>query len=120
MRSFVAAVLLFSLTIGCVIFNALYVNSKLDEIYSLTEEISASPSPDSLISRLKKLWESSREPLGFSIKENKIEKMSELIESLYAAHIAKNSAEFQKLCILIRQLCEEIKQYERISVYSVF
>ena len=120
MRSFIAAVLLFSLTVGGVIFNALLVDSILSEICSLAEEISASPSPDRLISQLKDLWERSREPLGLSVKENKLERMSELIESLYTAHLSKNFAEIQKLCVLILQLCEEIKQYEKISVFSIF
>ena len=119
MKSFVIAVILFALTLGCIIFNAIYDNQSLDKISELSRQVSICEEPDSL-SKLKEYWYESRNLLGFSIKETKLERMTELIETLWAAHQANNTAEIQKICILIQELCEETQQYEKISIYSIF
>ena len=119
MKSFIIAVILFALTLGCVILNAIYVNQSLDKISELSRQVSLCEESDSL-SKLKEYWYESRNLLGFSIKETKLERMTELIEALWAARKANNIAETQKLCILIQELCEETREYERISIYSIF
>ena len=115
MKSFIAAILLFFLTVGCIIFNSIYVCGALEELSQTATRVSSdsSASPQDL----KELWERYRSPLSFSVKESKLERMSELVESLY---FAGNSAETDKICILISQLCDEMRQYEKISIESLF
>lgn len=119
MKSFVIAVILFTLTLGCVIFNAIYVNQSLEKISELSKAVSAFDSPNAPL-KLKEYWYRSRDLLGFSIKETKLERMTELIESLSAACQANNVAEIQKICTLIQELCLETCQYEKISIHSIF
>ncbi len=115
MKSFIAAILLFFLTVGCIIFNSVYVCNALEDLSQAAKLIATDNSAST--QDLKELWERYRSPLSFSVKESKLERMSELVESLY---FASNSAEADKLCILISELCDEIRQYEKISIQSLF
>lgn len=119
MKSFVIAVILFALTLGCVIFNAIYVNQSLEKISELSKKVAPCDNPDAL-SELKEYWYRSRDLLGFSVKETKLERMTELIEALSAARQSNNIEEAQKICTLIQELCLETRQYERISIHSIF
>ena len=115
MKSFIAAILLFFLTVGCIVFNSVYVSSALEDLSQMAKQVAAdnSASPQDL----KELWEHYRSPLSFSVKESKLERMSELVESL---RFTSNRAEADKLCILIIELCDEMRQYEKISIQSLF
>lgn len=120
MRSFVVAILLFSLTIGCIMLNSFYVNHSLEKISEISDKISSSDQDRSALDELTEYWFNSRKMLGFSIKETKLERMSELIGSLEFASQSNNRAEIRRICSLIRELCKETRDYERISIQSIF
>lgn len=120
MRSFIATLVLFALLIVAVTANAIYVISVCNKIESITQELKIPSQRESLISSLRSTWYNNSSYLNLSIQTNEIERMSDLIESLAAAHNAQNEAEFQKYCILIDSLANEFSRHEGISFGSVF
>lgn len=120
MKSFIVALLLFLLMVGLVILNSFYVNQTLEKISELSDEISNSEQCHSALNELIEYWFDSRALLGFSIKETKLERMTELIESLKSACQAKDTGEIKRICALIRELCKETRDYEKISIQSIF
>ena len=119
MRALVATLILFSLLVGVIVTNALYVNSVCDRLDITAEALKSSSSKERLISDLRATWNKSRSLLGFSIRASKIERMGDLIESLSASYEAQNDAEFQKYCILISELAKELARYEKLSLNSI-
>ena len=119
MRSFIATVILFSLLVGSVAVNAIYVNSVCEKMENLANELKASTEKASLIAELRSLWSKNSAYLNLSIRTDEIERMNDLIESLNASHNAQNDAEFQKYCILIAALAQEFSRYEGISFDSI-
>ena len=120
MKALVASLILFAIVILCVTVNAVYVCKTVSEISKLAQSILKSSDDPAKINALKIHWSKHRDILELSINESRIEKMNDLIESLYAAHSAKNQPEIKKLCNLIIELCDELSQNEKISFSGLF
>lgn len=119
MKALVISLLLFSLVLGAVIVNSFYVKGVCDHIIDIVEKVKSADECDALIKDMKEIWSDARPILELSIRLNEIERMNDLIESLEASHISKNTAEFQKYCRLISGLAEELINSERISLKSI-
>ena len=119
MRSLIATIILFSLLVGSVIINAIYVDSVCDKIKISADALKTSFQKEELLSELKSIWSKNKSYLNLSIRTNEIERMNDFIESLSASHNANNEAEFQKYCILISALAEEFSLYESVSLDSI-
>ena len=120
MKSFIAAIILFFTTVGCVVLNSFYVNRSLAEISKISEEISSSDHQESAVDELIQYWSNTKSMLGFSIKETKLERIGELVEAIRFAVQSNNYQEAKHFCTLMQELCKETQNYERISLQSIF
>ncbi len=119
MRSLIISILLFSLLVGAIVVNSIYVSNLCRDISELAEALSISDERELLITNMKEKWQKHRPFLDFGIRTGEIEHMNDLMEGLYASHEAKNEPEFQKYCILISELADEFAAYEKISLRSL-
>ena len=119
MKSFIIAVLLFGLIVGYIAFNSVLVNKTLDQISNIANQISRGEDTESNIKRMYDIWRTSKDKLSVSIAEEKLERMSELIFSIYYTADDANQGERQRLCELIISLCDDISKHERISAYGI-
>ncbi len=119
MRSFIISILLFIILTASIIINAVYISSGCKELCLYADSIRASQSP-LVIKAIKEYWEDHRYFFGFTVSENKIERMDELIISLSAASDEKNYYEVLRICELIKGLCDDISIYETLSIQAIF
>lgn len=119
MKSFILSLLLFSTIIGGIIANSFYVTAFCNDLTYLCELAMLEQPNEDTVLKIKSLWEKKRPILDISIKTNELEKMNDLIQSLISVHKSKNSAEFDKYCILITELAKEFSEHERISFRSI-
>ena len=119
MKSAIVSLLIFLLLIILIVGNAIYVSHVCKDISNLAQEVSNSDQKEISIAKMKDLWSGHRDWLDLSVKLNEIERMSDLIESLDAAHKADNQAEISKYCILISELAEEFSEHEKLSFRSI-
>lgn len=120
MKSFIAALVLFFLILIGVLVNSLYVCSTGLHISEYAQLIESSDEKLPAFLSLKEYWENRRSILRLSVAEAKIERMNELVISLYAAIDTRNSSEIQKICSIMYELSEDISLYEKISLHSIF
>lgn len=120
MKSFIAAVVLFALVMALILANCLYVRKTTKEISALARDILKEGVSLEKCSLLKEQWNKRRKVIEFSISERKIERMNELIESLWSAQSLKNLPESERACYLIIDLCEELYRSESFSLEGIF
>ena len=120
MRSFIIALILFSILLICIIFNSIYVTKTCDTISELCLSVQRNEDRQSSLSKILDIWKKSKPILEFSIRISETERMSDLIESLNSSVSSQNEAEIQKYCILISDHAKDIAQYERISLSGIF
>ena len=117
MKSLIIAVLLFAIFTVCVIINSFYILKSCSEISSYADGIIALKyTPDDI----ERFWQNHRPFFGLSVSEAKIERMDELIISLFTARDQQNTYESERICRLIVALAEDISANERISFQGLF
>ena len=116
MKSFIVALILFSLFLGGAMLNSFYIVHTSNEIISYADGIRASLYAPSDIDLY---WQKHRGFLALSVSESKIERMDELIISLFAADAEQNSYETERICRLIASLSKDISANERISLQGI-
>ena len=120
MKSLVAALILFSVLLGCIIFNGIYVRNTCNEISKLCQSLQSGEDKSSISSNILAIWKKSKPLLELSIRMSEIERMSDLIEGLHSSVILKNEAEIKKYCSLIIDHANDIAKQEGISLSSIF
>ena len=119
MRSFIAAILLFSIIIIGIAINSAYVRTVTDKLSRIAKELQDDPSNIKLSDEISSLWKKNMTALSLSVKEDRLERMNDLVEELHADQDAGSAHEIKRLCILIRVLCEEISKHERLSLEGI-
>ena len=120
MKSFVVAILLFTILVIFIAINSLYILDSCNAIAQYSDSIKNSDYYYTALNSLKLHWDKRRTFFGLTVPEAKIERMDELIISLFAATDQKNSHEVDRICDLLRALAEDISTYERISFSGIF
>lgn len=120
MKSFVVAILLFSVLIICITINSLYILDNCKVISHYSDSIKNSENDYTALNKLKLHWDNHRTFFGLTVSKAKTERMDELIISLFAAVDQKNSCEIGRICDLLKALAEDISAYERISFSGIF
>ena len=120
MRSFISSLILFSLLLLVVTTNAIYVNNEYKEISELAKEIKSADNRDALVNDMVEKWDRASKLLSLSVRLSEVERMNDLIRSLWSSHKSQNEAELQKCCHLISELADELSGYEQVSFKSIF
>ena len=116
MKSFIAVLVIFALLLVLIVSNAIYVRRIFSEISELASQVEESDD----IREIPNIWSKSQRILSFSIEADEIERMNDLMESLRTSIAADNPYDISKYCRLIKELAEELIEYERISLDSIF
>lgn len=116
MKSFIIAILLFTIFISATVINSFYILGRCETISSYADGIRLSHSTPH---ELNGYWQRHRTYFGLSVSEAKIERMDELIISLFAATDERNSYETVRICRLISALAKDICANERISLQGI-
>ena len=119
MKSFIFTVIIFSLLIAAIVVNSFFVRKNLGEISALSSSLTVEFC-ESDTQRIKNLWQEKRNFLSYSIETDELERMNDLIECLVSTDASASPEEFKKYCRLISDLSEELSDYERISLSSIF
>ena len=117
MKSFIISVIIFAVLLFLIIANSIYVHKICDKMINLS--ITLNENSPTEAQKLCELWERHRPIFGISIHDSHIERATELIENINSAVTLGNGAELNKNIILLKQLLEEIKQNEEISLSSI-
>ncbi len=123
MRSFIIAIILFSLAVGIVCANSFYVGSVMNELTSLSSALEETPSRaerTEILTQIDKIWKKSRPLLSLSIEANELIQMNEYITALSACNSSDRNSEFLRNCILTKELAEEFMSHVRFSIDSIF
>ncbi len=120
MRAFIAALLLFVLILSGIVVNSIYVCNVADSIIKYTRITEASKNSSADFEILENYWKKHQGILRLTVAEAKIERMNELMASLYSAINTKNLPEITRVCTVIYELCDDISIYERISFHGIF
>ena len=119
MKSFVTVLILLFIIIALVIVNSIYVTSVFSQLSDLAEGIINGYGNDG-VENILSLWQKSKALLSFSIEADELERMNDLIESLKLASETENTHDLNKYCRLISELSDELMNYERVSLQSLF
>ena len=116
MRSLSITVALFLLLIICIIFNSLYIHRCADRITEMATEIL-----DGCEAReLEMFWNNNKAYVGISISEAQIDNISRIITSIQLDQEYGNTPELEKDVALLLQAVESLRQYESLSIQSLF
>ncbi len=120
MRAFIAALVLFSLILGGIVVNSIYVCAATDGIAKYTRLTESAENKAEAFLTLKNYWKKHQRILRLTAAEAKIEHMNELMASLELAISTRNLPEISRVCTVIYELCDDISLYERISFQGIF
>ena len=120
MKSFITVVILFALLIALIIANSIFVRSVFSKISNISTSIIENEHQLNQVDRILSLWSKSQDLLILSIEADEIERMNDLMESLYSACLCDNEEDIKKYCRLIKSLSDELIEYEKISFHSIF
>ncbi len=119
MKSFVAVLIILFIIIALAIANALYVANVFSRLSELSKEVIGGSGDDG-VANILSLWQKNEALLSLSIEADELERMNDLIESLKLASEIDNTYELRKYCRLISELSDELMNYERLSLQSIF
>lgn len=119
MRSFIVVSVMLLTIIFLVILNSVYVCDICNELSSLSDII-LRDDDKSHVQTLCSIWEKHRGVMSISIELDEIERMNDLTEALKASAERSEHIEVAKNCRLIKDLCEEFSEFERLSFNSIF
>jgi hypothetical protein len=120
MKSFIAALILLLLLVSAVTVNSIYVRNICEDISEHADQLSKSGYDESKVSQLLALWEKHEKLLGFSVEEDELKRMNDILSSLPTFKEKASSDELVRACGLISSLSDELASYERISLESIF
>ena len=119
MKSFIFTLIIFSLLIALIATNSFFVRRTLNDVSALVSSLHTE-FQDEELKKLRDIWEKKRDLLSYSIENDELERMNDLIECLFSIDASESPEEFKKYCRLIEDLSDELSGYEQISLGSIF
>ena len=116
MRSLIITSILFLLLILCIILNSLYIHRCADQISAMAEMILEGNDA----AQLETFWKNNRSYIGISISEDQVDNISRIIASVRINQESGNMPELEKDIAHLLQAAESMRQYERLSLQSLF
>lgn len=117
MKTFIFSLILFFIIILVIIFNSLYVQGFCKNINEIADSKYESDSEKAEL--LCNEWLSHRSVLTFSVHEEDVEQMDELMQGLKSAVTYGDRAETKKYLFLIKELIETFQKDEKISLQGI-
>ena len=117
MRSTIISIILFSLLLGGIIWNGIFVRQVSNTLTEYADTL-VSPSDQELRS-LEKYWEEKRSWIGLSVSGSYLDSVEKIIISLRSAYDLGNESEYQKNLALFRQAAETVGKAERVSIENI-
>lgn len=119
MKSFVAAMILFSLLIVLIIGNACYVRHVSETLLHSLDTLSLSDEPSAL-DALEEYWHRHRALTGLSVGTRELDRLNESLLLLRAAYDTQDASEFIRYQQTARQAAEDLSRLERFSPENLF
>lgn len=115
----ISIVLLVSVVVGTLL-NAKWVNSEIDRMRQLTEDIYNNVDDRAEnVEKLYDLWERSRKVLALSASFRELDRATEHIITLRAACQSNNEWAITQGCLLVCAALDDIARYEKCTVSSI-
>lgn len=120
MKTFILALILFSILLICIFINSLYVNSICDSFLALTASLSSQSfyELDPAISELRSKWDNHKGILKISVCLNKVEDIEDLLASLESYAKSENPSEFRRVCDTLAGRFSDLAKFERLNPFT--
>ena len=120
MRGFLSTVCIFILVLSAIAFNKIYLTRTSTKLLQLTQTMKDRvPESIETIESLYQLWEANKSTIQISVSHKRIDTVTDLIDSLRAYTLSKETAEYQKTAELLINALEEIRRFEEFSAVNI-
>lgn len=120
MRGFFTTVCIFSIILGIILLNKIYLTHTatnfLERANELEEQI---PKDISQIKSLQEDWDKSKDIMQISVAHKRIDTVTDLMDSLLAYAFLQDEAEYKKTAALLINALEEIRRFEEFSAVNI-
>ncbi|MBQ8388551.1 MAG: DUF4363 family protein [Clostridia bacterium] len=122
MRAFIIAVLLFSLLILGVIFNAIYINEASDHLRALVDGLPEAGSEGcaAAADELYREWRDRRDIIELSTDLRRLTEVDTLLSSLRVAAKSGDGPEYDKTRAVLGNLFSELRTFESLEFFDIF
>ena len=122
MRAFIIAVLLFSLLILGVIFNAIYINEASDHLRALVDGLPevGSAGCAAAVEELCREWRDRRDIIELSTDLRRLAEVDTLLSSLRVAAKSGDGPEYDKTRAILGDLFSELRTFESLEFFDIF
>ena len=120
MKAFWISLILFSLLLVGIFWNAHYVRESESYLTELVVSLGDAEEREESMDELEEFWEKNKKLFGLSVGFRDIDRVSEIITSLRWAQDYGLEAEFQKYRTLLLDAIEEITRNEKLSLGNIF
>lgn len=122
MKAFIIALLLFSLLIFGVIFNAIYINEASERLCAAVYALPEVSSPDcaSAIEEVYAEWKNRRHIIELSTDLRRLTEIDTLLSTLCAAARSSDASEYDKTRAILGDLFSELRAFESLEFFDIF
>ena len=120
MKGFVATVCIFLLILGIILLNKSYLTRTATDLLARVKELSQEFPPSIVkIQKLESDWKQCKDIMQISVAHDRIDAVTDLIDSLLAYALISDEAEYQKTAELLINALEEIRRFEEFSAVNI-
>jgi hypothetical protein len=121
MKSFIFAVILFSLLLAFISYNYIYVNKTVDRLCCLVDDLPDTDSPtlSESLEKLKSDWGSAKTFIELSSNDSIIEKIDDLITSLFCYAQHEDSTQFEHTRALLKNHLKNLAAFESLALGDI-
>ena len=122
MKAFIVALLLFSLMLTDVIFNAIYINEASTHLRRLADSLPevGSVGCAEAVEELCDEWHDRRSIIELSTDLRRLSEIDTLLSSLRAAAQGMDAAEYNKTRAVLGYLFTELRAFESLEFFDIF